>query len=533
MGKMKLSVKLALGFSSLLLCLIVMVVFSFGSLVQVQTNMGNIDLFIYKVFMIVDLEKQLYLERQAINNMALLNDPAAWEKQQQIITNARKKYDSNWSAVTATVTNEEGKATRATTVAAQNLSRPLNNQVIELIKAGKNNEATELLTKKAGPAMDEWIVTLDNGLSLQMERSKSEYDTASRTSNKALTVMVVLAILSIVLGIFITLFMTGSVANPIKRIVNNLNESSLQVAAASDQLSASAQQLSQGSAEQAAAIEETTASLEESSAMLQQNAANTQQAVQLSGHAQDSADKGKQEMQEMMNSMDEIRKSSDQIAKIIKVIDDIAFQTNILALNAAIEAARAGESGLGFAVVAEEVRNLAQRSAQAAKDTTAIIESNIELSSQGVLVAERVSEAFNEITTQVKKVRELMEEIAAASQEQTQGIEQVNRAMEQVEAVTQINAANSEESSAAAEELNAQAESMKKIVYELSQLVNGAAAARKANLKINNTIHENHHPNHNPPDAANERIAFAAKTEKSKVVTPEDVIPLEKDSDHF
>jgi methyl-accepting chemotaxis protein len=208
--------------------------------------------------------------------------------------------------------------------------------------------------------------------------------------------------------------------------------------------------------------------------MLQQNTVNTNQAARLSEQAKESANKGNAEMQEMMNSIQEIKKSSDQIAKIIKVIDDIAFQTNILALNAAIEAARAGEAGMGFAVVAEEVRNLAQRSATAAKDTTAIIESNIELSTKGVCVAERVREALTDITTQAKKVNELMNEISAASQEQTQGIDQVNKAMIQVETVTQQNAANAEESASASEELNAQADSMRIIVRELSEIVNGA-----------------------------------------------------------
>ena len=174
---------------------------------------------------------------------------------------------------------------------------------------------------------------------------------------------------------------------------------------------------------------------------------------------------------------------SDQIAKIIKVIDDIAFQTNILALNAAIEAARAGEAGMGFAVVAEEVRNLAQRSAQAAKDTTAIIETNIELSGNGVLVAGKVSEALNEITAQAKKVNELMDEIAAAGQEQSQGVNQVNQGMTQIETVTQQNAATAEESASAAEELNAQADNIRQIINELSRLVNGKAAALKAEME--------------------------------------------------
>lgn len=257
---------------------------------------------------------------------------------------------------------------------------------------------------------------------------------------------------------------TRNLLETMSDIVNALSEDAQQVATTSVQLSSSARKLSQRSAEQASAIEETSSTLLESSTMLQQNTANTKQAAKLSEQAKDSANKGSNEMEEMMSSIQEIKKSSDQISKIIKVIDDIAFQTNILALNAAVEAARAGESGVGFAVVAEEIRNLAQRSAQAAEDTTTIIESNIKLSGHGVFVAEKVREALLEITTYTKKVNELMDEVAAASVEQSQGVEQITKTLSQMETITQENAANAEESASIAEKLNAQADNMRKIV---------------------------------------------------------------------
>ena len=242
-------------------------------------------------------------------------------------------------------------------------------------------------------------------------------------------------------------------------------------------------------------------------------------------------------MQEMMNSMTQIKKSSDQIAKIIKVIDDIAFQTNILALNAAIEAARAGEAGMGFAVVAEEVRNLAQRSAQAAKDTTAMIEANIELSSKGFSVAEKVGDALHEIVTQAKKVSELMDEISAASQEQFLGVEQVGKALGQMESVTQQNASNAEESASAAEELTAQSDSLKLIVRELMQLVNGLEVVEKLDRQFaSNQSHHLVRPSQSlqttrPVNSIHQNNGPTDK--KTKVITPEDVIPLEKDPHHF
>jgi methyl-accepting chemotaxis protein len=182
-------------------------------------------------------------------------------------------------------------------------------------------------------------------------------------------------------------------------------------------------------------------------------------------------------MQAMSTAMQTIKSSSDEVAKIIKTIDEIAFQTNILALNAAVEAARAGEAGMGFAVVADEVRNLAQRSAQAAKETAAKIEGAISSTTQGVGISSKVGEALDVIVNRVRQVDELVAEVASASKEQTAGITQINAAVGQMDKVTQSNAASAEECAAAAEELNAQAESMKSAVAELTKLVSGGTGA--------------------------------------------------------
>jgi methyl-accepting chemotaxis protein len=213
------------------------------------------------------------------------------------------------------------------------------------------------------------------------------------------------------------------------------------------------------------------------SSMTQRNAENAQKANDLARMARTAAERGSADMQAMTVAMDAIKASSDDIAKIIRTIDEIAFQTNILALNAAVEAARAGEAGMGFAVVADEVRNLAQRSAQAAKETSAKIEGAISRTAQGVDLSAKVATTLAEIVTQARQVDELAAEVANASREQSQGVAQINVAVGQMDKVTQSNAANAEESAAAAEELNAQAEMLKSTVVELMRLVNGSSVA--------------------------------------------------------
>lgn len=280
--------------------------------------------------------------------------------------------------------------------------------------------------------------------------------------------------------IVIVLIIAAVIATIVKDIVTSMDkvakelaENSAQVSVASSQLDAAAQKLAEGTTEQAASIQETSSTLEETSSMVQQNRDNTQQAASLAKQSKEYASKSNSEMQQMMAAMDDLKKSSAEIGKIIKVIDEIAFQTNILSLNAAVEAARAGDAGKGFAVVAEEVRSLAQRSAQAAKDTTVIIESNISLSEKGAKMAQDVQESISEIDIQSKKVSDLLDEIAVATNEQTQGVSQINKAISQMEIVLASNAQTAEESSAASKELYAQTLNMNDIIDDLNSIVKG------------------------------------------------------------
>jgi len=263
------------------------------------------------------------------------------------------------------------------------------------------------------------------------------------------------------------------IVRPLTRSIRHLQEAGEQTVQASNEITASSQTLAEGASEQAASLEETSSSLEEMASMTKNNAEHLQKANELAKQTRSAADKGAADMQAMNAAMAAIKVSSDDIAKIIKTIDEIAFQTNILALNAAVEAARAGEAGMGFAVVADEVRNLAQRSAQAAKETAAKIEGAIAKTAQGVDISQQVSEALQDIVVKARQVEQLATEVATASQEQTQGIVQINAAVGQMDQVTQSNAASAEESAAAAEELNAQAYALKSVVGDLLILIEG------------------------------------------------------------
>jgi hemerythrin-like metal-binding protein len=286
-----------------------------------------------------------------------------------------------------------------------------------------------------------------------------------------------LTIISISLGMLFAFLIVRGISHVLKNVAGTLGDGSYQVASAASQVSAASQTLAEGSSEQASSLEETSASLEELASMTKRNAENARSANEIAKEARAAADKGAGDMQTMSAAMEAIKVSSDDIAKIIKTIDEIAFQTNILALNAAVEAARAGEAGMGFAVVADEVRNLAQRCAQAAKETAGKIEGAITKTGQGVEISGKVAAALNDIVAKVRQVDDLVSEVASASREQTDGITQINTAVSQMDKVTQGNAASAEESAAAAQELSGQSEVMKQSVAELLQLVGSHSEA--------------------------------------------------------
>jgi methyl-accepting chemotaxis protein len=257
----------------------------------------------------------------------------------------------------------------------------------------------------------------------------------------------------------------------LQRAIHDLADSAEQVSISASQVSASSTSLAQGSSEQAASLEETSASSEEFSAMARKNSDDLRAAADRVTRSREKFAQTSHSLKQMVMAMGELNAHSGKISKIIKVIDEIAFQTNILALNAAVEAARAGDAGLGFAVVADEVRNLAQRSAQAARDTAALIEESIAKSNDGKLRVDHVAAAIQTLTEEAAEVKTLVDDVNLGGQDQARGIEQIGKAIAQLEQVTQNTAANAEENATAAEELNAQSEILRDIVERLTATI--------------------------------------------------------------
>ena len=337
-----------------------------------------------------------------------------------------------------------------------------NSHEADTLVKGQDRAATDLIDKVV-----EALVTRANAAVASQREA-----VAAAIWLLGIAVLAVFAGISVVVGLTIR-----KISSALRDAVADLSDTVAQVAGAASQVASSSQSLAQASSEQAASLQETSASSEEINSMARRNSENSHAATGLVSRSEQKFVETNQRLDQMVLAMGEINTQSGKISKIISVIDEVAFQTNILALNAAVEAARAGEAGMGFAVVADEVRNLAQRCAHAAKDTASLIEESVARSNDGRVKVEQVAAALRTITEDAGKVKSLVDEVSSGSQEQTRGIEQVARAITQMEQATQQTAAGAEEGASAAAELTAQAQALKEVVQRLAAMVGGTRAA--------------------------------------------------------
>ena len=471
-----------------------------------------------KVQRLADITDDVNLIARELRNSLIWDDTAKIGTALETVLKAREQIGKTLEVLAPTITSDEGKKRLATVMQTREAYVGLQQQFIDLVRAGKRPEAVELLSDKMRPVQMSYIKALNELRDLQIEliTSAARQGEADYAQAKLLMfgLLAGMALISAWLGWWMTRSVTGPVGQAVEvaervaagdlgsvievnsqdevgrlltalkamnanlaGIVSTVRNSSDSIATGSAQIASGNADLSQRTEEQASALQQTAASMEQLGSAVKQNADNARQANQLALGASAVAVQGGEVVGQVVQTMKGINDSSKKIADIISVIDGIAFQTNILALNAAVEAARAGEQGRGFAVVASEVRNLAQRSAEAAKEIKGLIGASVERVAQGTTLVDQAGHTMQEIVTSIKRVTDIMGEISTASSEQSTGVAQVGEAVTQMDQVTQQNAALVEESAAAAESLKHQAQ---QLVQAVSVFSMGAPAAPAA-----------------------------------------------------
>jgi methyl-accepting chemotaxis protein len=441
------------------------------------------------------------------------------ELEQKIAANTARRDEllKNYEAL---VSDEEDRRLFEEIKRARDVMTASRSRALELLKQGKAQESRALQQEAVIPDYQKYLGAIDLDVDYNAKLASSYADEGKSSARLSVRLIASALALVIFLAIALAWIVIRSTNRALNNITANLDRGAVQTASAARQVSMASQTLASGASEQASSVEETSTSLEEMSSMIRATAENAEKAKGLASESRSVAETGSKTMSEMTQAMAAIDASSAEVAKIVKNIDEIAFQTNILALNAAVEAARAGEAGAGFAVVADEVRSLAQRSAAAAKETADKIEVAIANSRKGSQCTAKVEESLLQIADKVSSTDSLVADIAIAAREQAQGIEQINVAIAQLDKVSQSNSASAEESASAAEELDAQAETLKDQVTKLRQLVGGDSSAAGT-------------PAASSPRLLPKMIPTTAGTGRRAIPMPGDPVSTEADDDNF
>lgn len=466
--------RLAAGFVALLVCLLGL---SYSSLYAIGILQGRLGDAVNSSAIKSDLAGRIAMDisqmRAEVRGMilsTLLKSPAEQETYRGNFVEISGHVEETLRELRPLLVTESEKQAVDDLESGLAVWKQLFAETARLCAAGKIEETMQLRRAREAPLAKVMAASAGQILTAQRElRTLSLKSGAAEAARVRWQIILCIAV-SLLIG-SLALFLVRLVSRSLRQTAFEISRGSGQVAGAAGQIATSSQSLAQGSSEQAASLEETSASSEEINSMARKNTENSRSAAELVTRSQQKFVEANHALGQMVVAIGEISAQSDRIRRIIKVIDDIAFQTNILSLNASVEAARAGEAGMGFAVVADEVRNLAQRCAQAAKDTAALIEESIDKSNDGKKKVDQVAEAIRTITGEASQVKILVDEVNSGSREQARGIEQIGKAIVQMEQVTQGAAASAQQSAAAAQELTAQSESLKDIVNRLTAMV--------------------------------------------------------------
>jgi methyl-accepting chemotaxis protein/methyl-accepting chemotaxis protein-1 (serine sensor receptor) len=418
------------------------------------------------------LTTAMFFEERSLILATITNDTELYKRAAARLDQELTQFDQGIRELVALARLDADKATAGRLRESMGRWQALNRELVGMLAGKQPVEAHVRSDKEGRPIREALRKDFESLIASQRATLTQDSALARREFSRSLMVLLALMAMAVAVGALVVLTIRR-INRDLTAGLGEISSGARQVVAASGQVAASSQSLSQGATEQAASLEETSASMEEMASMTRKNAENSQDAAAQTADTERLVTGANQALTDLVASMATIRESSGQVTKIIKTIDEIAFQTNILALNAAVEAARAGEAGMGFAVVADEVRNLAQRSAQAAKDTAALIEASASNAASGGDKVDAVVAAMAAITASSGRVRGLVEEVSVASRQQAQGIDQVTQAITQMEKVTQTTAATAEESAAASQELSAQAATALSVVVRLEEMVHG------------------------------------------------------------
>jgi methyl-accepting chemotaxis protein len=468
--------KLIMGFAAMLLVALGLA----GAYLYSVASLGGelrtaTDLTAKKTFMITELQGQLYRMRSCQRGVMLFSMHKLPDK----VASNKEEFETRGASVETLIGQIKPllvleKARQDSAVIETELPnfKGYFEQVAAAAAAGDASGALKIYDDHSNKSVTALEAAAGDLVQIEKQLMQQSSEQGALAVSRARWMAGTLLIAALAIAPLVLLLVTRT-TRQLRGVAASLAEGAEQITSASSQVASSSQTLAQGASEQAASLEETSSSSEEITSMTRKNAENSQAAAGVMAEVNQRVTEGNRTLEEMVQSMQEITGSSDKISKIIKVIDEIAFQTNILALNAAVEAARAGEAGMGFAVVADEVRSLAQRSAQAAKDTASLIEESIAKSNEGSQRLEHVAKVIRAITESAAKVKTLVDEVNSGSQEQARGIGEISKSIAEMDRVTQSNAASAEQTASASEEMSAQAEALQNIARELRTLVGG------------------------------------------------------------